>query len=103
MTEVITYAYAVARDTDGVLEAELSGLPGVADAPVHLVHTRHCDDEVAAASPVPAQDFQEAALRTHLEDLDWLESVARAHHRVIEALAARTTVLPLRLATVVAA
>ncbi len=36
----------------------------------------------------------------HLEDLDWLESVARAHHRVIEALAARTTVLPLRLATV---
>ncbi|MFF9510966.1 GvpL/GvpF family gas vesicle protein [Streptomyces sp. NPDC014724] len=100
MTEVITYAYAVARDTDGVLEEELSGLPGVADAPVHLVHTGHCGDVVVAVSPVPAQDFQEAALRAHLEDLDWLESVARAHHRVIEALAARTTVLPLRLATV---
>ncbi|WP_406379146.1 GvpL/GvpF family gas vesicle protein [Streptomyces sp. NBC_01618] len=100
MTEVITYAYAVARDADGVLEEELSGLPGVADAPVRLVHTGHCGDVVVAVSPVPAQDFQEAALRAHLEDLDWLESVARAHHRVIEALAARTTVLPLRLATV---
>ncbi|MCZ0984669.1 GvpL/GvpF family gas vesicle protein [Streptomyces diastatochromogenes] len=54
----------------------------------------------AAVSSVPAQDFQESALRRHLEDLDWLEAVARAHHTVIEALAAHTTVLPLRLATV---
>ncbi|WP_331749096.1 GvpL/GvpF family gas vesicle protein (plasmid) [Streptomyces sp. NBC_00984] len=100
MTEVITYAYAVARDADGVLEEELSGLPGVADAPVHLVHTGHRRDVVVAVSPVPAQDFQEAALRAPLEDLDWLESVARAHLRVIDALAALTTVLPLRLATV---
>ncbi|MEU3619104.1 GvpL/GvpF family gas vesicle protein [Streptomyces sp. NPDC006872] len=49
---------------------------------------------------MPAQDFQETALRRHLGDLDWLQTVARAHHTVIEALAARTTVLPLRLATV---
>ncbi|MGP8303412.1 GvpL/GvpF family gas vesicle protein [Streptomyces inhibens] len=100
MTEVISYAYAVARDADGSLEEELSGLPGVADAPVHLVRTGHRGDVVVAVGPVPEQDFQEDALRAHLEDLDWLESVARAHHRVIEALAARTTVLPLRLATV---
>ncbi|MEV6162077.1 GvpL/GvpF family gas vesicle protein [Streptomyces sp. NPDC052052] len=100
MTEVITYAYAVTQDADGALEKELAGLAGVADAPVHLVRTGHRGDVVVAVSPVPAEDFQEAALRAHLEDLDWLESVARAHHRVIEALAARTTVLPLRLATV---
>ncbi|MEE1805076.1 GvpL/GvpF family gas vesicle protein [Streptomyces sp. BE133] len=100
MTEAITYAYAVARDADGSLEEALSGLPGVAEAPVHLVRVEHSDDVVVAVSPVPERDFQEAALRTHLEDLDWLESVARAHHRVIEALAARTAVLPLRLATV---
>lgn len=100
MTEVIAYAYAVARDADGSLEEVLSGLPGVADAPVHLVRAAQGDDVVVAVSAVPEQDFQEAALRSHLEDLDWLESVARAHNRVIDALAARTTVLPLRLATV---
>ncbi|MFB7137996.1 GvpL/GvpF family gas vesicle protein [Streptomyces sp. NPDC056237] len=55
---------------------------------------------VVAVSPVPERDFLEAALRVHLEDLEWLESVARSHHHVIEALAARTTVLPLRLTTV---
>ncbi|MEU0836348.1 hypothetical protein [Streptomyces sp. NPDC005969] len=49
MTEGITYAYAVARDADGVLEEELAGLSGVADAPVHLVHTRHRGDVVVAA------------------------------------------------------
>ncbi|MFE6683314.1 GvpL/GvpF family gas vesicle protein, partial [Streptomyces sp. NPDC057729] len=100
MTEAIIYAYAVARDADGSLEEALSGLSGVADAPVHLVRVGHSDDVVVAVSPVPERDFHEAALRTHLEDLDWLESVARAHHRVIENLAARTAVLPLRLATV---
>ncbi|BDM68797.1 gas vesicle protein [Streptomyces nigrescens] len=100
MTELISYAYAVARDADGSLEAELSGLPGVADAPVRLVRTGDDADVVVAVSAVPAADFDERALRAHLEDLDWLEAVARAHHRVIEALAARSTVLPLRLATV---
>jgi hypothetical protein len=100
MTDAITYAYAVARDADGSLEETLAGLPGVADTPVHLVRAGQGDDVVIAVSPVPERDFQEAALRSHLEDLEWLESVARAHHRVIEALAARTTVLPLRLATV---
>ncbi|RPK70697.1 GvpL/GvpF family gas vesicle protein [Streptomyces sp. NBC_01732] len=100
MNATVSYAYAVARDADGSLEEALSGLPGVAEATVHLVRVEHSDDVVVAVSPVPERDFQEAALRAHLEDLDWLESVARAHHRVIEALAARTAVLPLRLATV---
>ncbi|MCL7491759.1 MULTISPECIES: GvpL/GvpF family gas vesicle protein [Streptomyces] len=100
MTEAITYAYAVAQDAEGSLEEALSGLPGVADGPVHLVRAGHRGEVVVAVSPVPERDFEENALRAHLEDLDWLESVARAHHRVIEALAARTTVLPLRLATV---
>ncbi|MFG2138284.1 GvpL/GvpF family gas vesicle protein [Streptomyces sp. NPDC048650] len=100
MTESITYVYGAVRDADGLLAEELSGLRGVAGTPVHLVRAEHGGEVVAAVSPVPAQDFQEAALKAHLEDLDWLESVARAHHGVIEALAARTTVLPLRLATV---
>jgi hypothetical protein len=67
---------------------------------VHLVRGTRGDQVVAAVSPVSPVDFSADALRRHLEDLDWLESVARAHHEVIEALAARTTVLPMRLATV---
>ncbi|TJZ58680.1 GvpL/GvpF family gas vesicle protein [Streptomyces piniterrae] len=100
MNESVSYAYAVAWDDDGSLEEALSGLLGVADAPVHLVRAGASGDVVVAVSPVPERDFEEGALRAHLEDLDWLELVARAHHRVIEALATRTTVLPLRLATV---
>ncbi|MFD0428183.1 GvpL/GvpF family gas vesicle protein [Streptomyces zhihengii] len=53
-----------------------------------------------AVGEVPAADFREEALRRRLEELEWLETVARAHHAVVEALAAVTTVLPLRLATV---
>ncbi|WP_431968127.1 GvpL/GvpF family gas vesicle protein [Actinacidiphila sp. bgisy160] len=96
MNDRVSYAYAVLRG-DGVPAAALEALRGVAGAPVRLVTSGAL---AAAVSPVPAADFREDALRGHLEDLDWLEAVARAHHTVIEALSAHTTVLPLRLATV---
>ncbi|WUD77710.1 GvpL/GvpF family gas vesicle protein [Streptomyces sp. NBC_00510] len=96
MDDRVSYAYAVLRG-GGVPEGVLDALTGVAGAPVRLVTSGPL---AAAVSPVPAADFREDALRRHLEDLDWLEAVARAHHTVIEALSAHTTVLPLRLATV---
>ncbi|MGW2262716.1 GvpL/GvpF family gas vesicle protein [Streptomyces sp. NPDC001780] len=99
MTEQVVYAYAVARDSAELAEA-LSGLEGVARSPVHLVRGGQGGELVAAVSPVDAADFGEVPLRRHLEDLTWLEAVARAHHGVIEVLTERTTVLPLRLATV---
>ncbi|MFD7609454.1 GvpL/GvpF family gas vesicle protein [Streptomyces sp. NPDC059828] len=95
----VTYVYAVAHQAAGLEEA-VAALRGVADAPVRLVTGPRGDELVLVASLVPARDFQEDALKRHLEDLEWLEGVARAHHGVIEALAGRTTVLPLRLATV---
>ncbi|MFJ8490418.1 GvpL/GvpF family gas vesicle protein [Streptomyces sp. NPDC094038] len=99
MTEEVAYAYAVLHAVED-LGAALDGVEGVAAAPVRLVPESSASALSAAVSSVPAHDFREEALRRHLEDLDWLETVARAHHTVIEALAARTTVLPLRLATV---
>ncbi|MER5755892.1 GvpL/GvpF family gas vesicle protein [Streptomyces sp. NPDC002088] len=99
MSDPLTYAYAVVRNAEGLREATTL-LRGVADTPVSLV-TDSGDDQLGlAVSHVPTQDFQEGALKQHLEDLEWLEVVARAHHGVIEALGERTTVLPLRLATV---
>ncbi|MFH8369552.1 GvpL/GvpF family gas vesicle protein [Streptomyces sp. NPDC018031] len=97
MEGVLSYAYAVVRSGDSLEETALAGVRGVAAAPVTLVHS---GGVAAAVSTVPEADFHEAALKGHLEDLDWLETTARAHHFVIETLAAHTTVLPLRLATV---
>ncbi|MEV4557950.1 GvpL/GvpF family gas vesicle protein [Kitasatospora sp. NPDC049285] len=95
----LSYVYAVARPSTG-LAADLDAVTGVAGSPVHVVPSRLDADLVAVVSSVPDDDFRETALRAHFEDLAWLEALARAHHGVIEALAARTTVLPLRLATV---
>ncbi|MER6997129.1 GvpL/GvpF family gas vesicle protein [Streptomyces sp. NPDC000410] len=101
MTDRMTYVYAVARAADG-LEDAVAGLTGVDGTQVRLLAGTHDEDGslVLVVSAVPSRDFQEDALKQHLEDLEWLESVARAHHGVVEAVAARTTVLPLRLATV---
>ncbi|WP_371502844.1 GvpL/GvpF family gas vesicle protein [Kitasatospora sp. NBC_00374] len=99
MTATVTYVYAIARHTPA-LSQTLTGLTGVAGSPVHAVHTAPAGAVVAVVSPVPEADYDEAALRRHLEDLTWLENLARAHHGVVETLVACTTVLPLRLATV---
>lgn len=94
----LTYVYAVARNC--ALLTAMESVTGVAGSPVRLVPADHDAALVAVASPVPEGDFHETALHEHLEDLGWLEALARAHNGVIEAVAARTTVLPLRLATV---
>ncbi|MET9515718.1 GvpL/GvpF family gas vesicle protein [Streptomyces sp. NPDC002994] len=98
MTATVSYLYGVAAARTGLSDA-VAALRGVADAPVRLVADED-DDLAAVVSSVPASDFEEAPLAAHLEDIDWLEAVARAHHRVVDAVAARTTVLPLRLATI---
>lgn len=97
MDEQLCYAYAVVKSSVGLEETALAGVRGVADAPVTLVGSGAVG---AAVSGVPRDEFSEAALKAGLEDLRWLEATARAHHAVIETLAAHTTVLPLRLATV---
>lgn len=99
MSDRVSYVYAVVREADGLQEAVV-GTSGVAGAPVRLLPLTGGDGLLLAVSAVPSEDFREEALKQHLEDLRWLESVARAHHAVIEELSARTTVLPLRLATV---
>jgi hypothetical protein len=92
------WLYAVVRDLDmNALMNVLGGLSGVARAPVRAVAF---DGLVAVASAVPLAEFDEAALARNLEDLDWLAATARAHDRVVSALAAVTTAIPLRLATV---
>ncbi|MEU5423031.1 GvpL/GvpF family gas vesicle protein [Streptomyces sp. NPDC001407] len=96
---MLLYAYAVARDADLPAAAltTVTEVEGVTGRRVRAVRER---DLVALVEPVPAAEFDEAPLREHLEDLAWLERVARGHQRVVDAATALACVLPLRLATV---
>ncbi|MFF5515588.1 GvpL/GvpF family gas vesicle protein [Streptomyces coeruleorubidus] len=97
----LVYAYAVLRRTPEAAVA-VADLRGVAGDPVHLLEPTDPASPLAfAVGPVPAADYDEAPLKAHLDDLDWLESTVRSHHAVVGALVAcGTAVLPLRLATV---
>lgn len=75
----------------------LDGLAGVGGGHVQPIP---CGALTAIAEPVSVTDFGEEALRRHLEDLNWLEPVARAHHRVIAAVAGQGPAVPMRLATI---
>ena len=58
---------------------------------------------MAAVSRVPAGEFGEEALHESLNDLAWLERVARAHETVLERAGEERTIVPLRLCTIFAA
>jgi gas vesicle protein GvpL/GvpF len=78
-------------------EVDLSWLVGVGEAKVRTVS---CDELAVLVSDVSMAEFGEAALRRNLENLDWLDEVARQHHYVIDAAARMFPLLPTRLATV---
>jgi Gas vesicle synthesis protein GvpL/GvpF len=48
---------------------------------------------------VPRAEFGEEPLRRNLNDLAWLERVARSHEAVLEQTLARATIVPLRICT----
>lgn len=92
--ELGIWVYAVAGRDDGTTPPRR---PGVSGAQVRLA----CAGAfTAVVSDVELAEFGADALRHNLEDLSWLEAVARAHHGVIDAAAQRCTLLPMRLATV---
>lgn len=98
MTETGTYLYAIAKGPgEGSAEGLTEGLTGVAGEPVRTV--TH-EGLVGVVGTVPLAEFGEEALRRNLEDLGWLEAAARAHHRVVDAVARRATTAPVRLVTV---
>jgi hypothetical protein len=88
------YLYAVARHPGSPLP---EGLKGVGGRPVRTVAHAGL---VAYISTVPLDEFGDEPLRRSMEDLDWLGETARAHHRVVEAVAERGPTAPVRLVTV---
>jgi hypothetical protein len=88
------WAYCVLRSDEPLPEE----VRGVADAgPLERVEA---GDLAAVVSRVPLDQFGETPLRENLNDLDWLERVARAHEAVLDRALAQTTIVPLRLCTI---
>jgi Gas vesicle synthesis protein GvpL/GvpF len=83
----------------GVLDAAAAeALPeSIAGVAVHAVR----EGELAAVvGEVPLAEYGEERLREHLADMAWVERSARRHEEVLEAIAARATVIPMRMCTV---
>jgi hypothetical protein len=87
------HAYGVVRAD---LDTDREQLPdsGIGGTPVRLLPMRTI---AVVVGDLDAGDFGEAAWQQHAEDPAWLEPVARGHHQVLQALAATSDVLPLRL------
>ena len=90
------YLFVVAR---GLAPDALEGLPGFEEKPVEVVEHRGLQ---AVVGTVDLAEFGEEALRDNLEDLAWLEAVARRHNDVVFAAASNATVAPMRLVTILA-
>ncbi|HET6877500.1 MAG TPA: GvpL/GvpF family gas vesicle protein [Jatrophihabitans sp.] len=88
----LTYLYGLTRAT-----AALPDEPGIGERPLRMLRLGNVG---AVVSDVPAAEFAEEALRGHLEDLAWLERVARRHDAVVQACHRAGVAMPLRLATI---
>jgi hypothetical protein len=94
MAESGRYLYAVTRDVD---TSAVERIDGIGDSPVSVLEDGGL---VAVVSTVDLDEFGEEGLREHLEDLDWLERVARSHDRVVQGVAQLGPTAPMRLATI---
>jgi Gas vesicle synthesis protein GvpL/GvpF len=90
--EPLVWVYGVVGD-----DAEAAPRDGVDGHPVRL--HRH-GDVTALVSDVPGHHFGEQALKARLEDMDALESLARAHESVLQAALEAGAVVPFRLCTI---
>jgi gas vesicle protein GvpL/GvpF len=88
------WVYAIA---ERVAVTPLAQIRGVGGGPIRTVAAAGL---TAVVEDVGLAEFGEEALRRNLEDLDWLEATARAHHGVIDAVAQQGPLVPTRLATV---
>ena len=88
------WVYCVARAGDPLPER----LPGV--DPGHATERIEQGSLAALASGVALAEYGEEALQRNLNDLAWLERVARAHEVALEHALAAATLVPLRLCTI---
>jgi hypothetical protein len=93
------YLFAVARGLSAEGAVALRGHAGLGGADLEVVDHRGLQ---AVVCTVDLEEFGEDALARNLEDLSWLEKVARTHNDVVWAVAEQATVAPMRLVTICA-
>jgi hypothetical protein len=92
VSDELLWTYGVVA-TGATLPADLVGVAGGTVAPVAA------EGLTALTTAVPRADFDVEPLRDHLNDLPWLERIAREHEAVLEEVLGATTVVPLRQCT----
>lgn len=85
------WAYCITRASD---PPHIGGVHG------STVERVESDGLAVLVGRVPLSEFGEDALRRNLNDLDWLERVARDHEAVLERALADGTIVPLRICTI---
>jgi hypothetical protein len=84
----------------GIVPAQAAPSVHVAGVAGGAVAAVAAGDLAALVSPVPRDQFGAEPLPANLNDLAWLERVAREHEAVLDHVLGATTVVPLRLCTV---
>jgi len=92
-TRALLWAYCVLRDRDPVP----SDVDRVGERRIERIEAGGL---AALVSRVPAAEFATEPLTRNLNDLAWLERVARGHEAVLDAVLAQTTIVPLRMCTI---
>jgi hypothetical protein len=77
---------------------EAPDIEGVADP--HRPRAITAAGLTAMVSTVPLGDFGEQGLKRNLNDVQWLEQVARAHERVLDSALEEAPLIPMRLCTI---
>ena len=92
----LVYLYGL---TDAALaETAVEDVEGIAPGrPIRVVRGQGV---AAVVSDVPPEEFSREALTENLNELPWLEVLARSHARVLDHLVSHGAVLPARLATI---
>jgi len=96
MSDHSVYLYAIgdAALADSHVLAETTGVEAV---PVRTV----VEGPLAAVvASVDRDRFSEQSIRARLEDLEWVEKLARTHHEVVDRVARNHPIAPVRMATV---
>lgn len=88
------YLVAVTR---GLSPDALAGAAGLRGSTLRILALGELQ---AVVCDVDLDEFGEEPLRRNLEDLSWVEEMARAHHAAVNAVAAIGTTVPMRFATI---
>ena len=91
------YVYAIVKDAAA---SALQDLPHDAMDPLYPVYLLPCGSLQTVVSQVPLEEFGQAQLRHHLEDMGWVEALVRTHQDVLSALLTACTIVPMKFCTI---